>query len=423
MKNLTIAAMALTLLALAVAGCDKVTDPLTDNSAPAASDDAQLSSLVAASWSRDANLPPSPLVTAEFGSSSLEFWPYSGGDFTGAPHDPINVIFIGNADPRDIRAALLSLDGDRSPYLPDQPPFNCTWDDAIGTVQTGYGSGEEWVGGVIQLECCNFGPLRYHLRLFRLGQWTIGSAHFELQIPGTTEHQVLSWQCAEQLVMIDFMRSGLLDENVPMVPTAQINETTFRTIPAMIYNDLPVELRGYIEGPLGDVTDDVPIKNGDGAALIFNVAGSVPRVAETRIQDFVVSFDQVIPKPFCWEDPFDYVYVKGPVHLYQVAELTAEGDYTFSFRADGDLEVTPIDPLTGDFVGEPLTAQAREHHAGSLTDQSFLATSWLYQKILPSSDPESGKLFIRLRVSSDGVNSYEADEKCPEQTDWFAYER
>jgi hypothetical protein len=95
---------------------------------------------------------PSPLVTVNVGPQSLEFWPYTGTNFSGAPQDPINLIFFGEADPRDIRAALMALDGNRNiPGLPSVPPFNSTWTDAIGNVQTGYGSPEGWTGSVIQL--------------------------------------------------------------------------------------------------------------------------------------------------------------------------------------------------------------------------------------------------------------------------------
>ena len=92
--------------------------------------------------------------------------------------------------------------------------------------------------------------MRVHLRLFRTeppvwngGGWTIGAAHFEIRIPGIADHQVLSWELAQQVVMVDFLRSGLLDPGLPMIPTGPINDApSFRTIPAMIYNLLPPEL-------------------------------------------------------------------------------------------------------------------------------------------------------------------------------------
>lgn len=76
---------------------------------------------------------PSPLVTVNLGASSLEFWPFTGNDFSGTPQDPINLLFAGESDPRALRAALLFLDGDRTAFgFPNVFPFNCTWIDAIG---------------------------------------------------------------------------------------------------------------------------------------------------------------------------------------------------------------------------------------------------------------------------------------------------
>jgi len=49
------------------------------------------------------------MVSVNVGSHSLSFWPYTGTDFTGTPQDPINLIFYGEADPRDLRAALMAL--------------------------------------------------------------------------------------------------------------------------------------------------------------------------------------------------------------------------------------------------------------------------------------------------------------------------
>ncbi len=66
-------------------------------------------------------------MTVDIGIDALEFWPYTTDIFPATPKDPINLIFFGEADPRDIRAALLSLDGDRTAYGMDPiPPFNST---------------------------------------------------------------------------------------------------------------------------------------------------------------------------------------------------------------------------------------------------------------------------------------------------------
>ena len=68
--------------------------------------------------------PPTDLVSVP---EAGVFWPYTGRDYSGSPTDPINLVFLGDADPRLIRQALLALDGNRTAFgFPDAFPFNCT---------------------------------------------------------------------------------------------------------------------------------------------------------------------------------------------------------------------------------------------------------------------------------------------------------
>jgi hypothetical protein len=409
-QKIAIVFMVIFLFFLFVAGCDKSLEPSGE---PMSADDI-LHKLELRGLPPSDRIPPSGLVNISVGSNNLEFWPYTGENFTGSPQDPVNLIFYGKADPRQIMAALLSLDGDRSAFgLPPVPPFNMTWQDAIGDVQAGYGTGSGWVSGAVQLACGDYGPVRFHLRLFKLGAWTVGNAHFEVQIEGTTDHQVLSWELAEQFVIVDFMRSGLLDESVPIIPTAQINDSPFRTIPAMIYNLLPPEIRDLIGGPIGDVVDDVPIAT-DGHAVIFNLAESVPVSPDSRVLDFVINFNQVIPMPFCSEGG-DYVYVNGPVHLVQTVSISNSGTYTMQFRASGDLSITPVNPITGEPIAPTLPAMVRERHTAYLSDNSARASSMLFQIIDPESEDEAKWIFKKLRVGENGNDGYMELMHCGEQ--------
>ncbi len=409
MKKLSSLLVCLLMLGALMTGCEKAVEP------QAAGDnlEAEISRLVnAAMKSGTYAPPPSPLVTVNVGEESLNFWPYTGSDFSSEPECPINLIFYGLADPRDIRAALFSLDGDRSAAgFPDVPPFNDTWQDAIGFVETGFGGDGGWSGSSIQLSCGNYGPARFHLRLFRMGTWTVANVHFEILIPGTTDHQVISWELAEQFVISDFIRSGLLDQDIPMIPTEAINEAPFKTIPAIIYNGLPPDLRYAIGGPMEDVDYDVPIGT-DGHALILNLANKVEWAAGTYRKDFVLEFDQTIPKPFCSTGPMDYVYVKGPVYMSQTVTLGNDGVYHMLFAAHGELSVTPVNPMTGEPTGETLVARARENYKSTLTDKLSSASSMLFQKIIPLSEPGGGQLFRYLHVSSSGSNIAWEDTKC-----------
>jgi len=415
MRRMSVILLLLGLPALLLGGCnqDRETGPLGTG---AGGDEEMLvnqemSKLEATPPMMTGARPPSGLVTVAVGDDQLVFWPYTGENYSGQASDPINVIFYGKADPREIRAALLSLDGDRSVLgLPDMPPFNCRWTDCIGGIQVAYGEPCEWSGSVIQLECGDHKTLRFHLRLFKVGDWTVAGTHFEVMIPGTSDHQVLSWELAEEFVLGDFMRSGLLDPDMPVIPTGPINASPFRVIPAVIYNELPDELKGLIGGPLGQVTEDVPIWT-DGNAMVLNVAGSAPTVAEERVQDFVIEFGQMIPKPFCSSGPTDLVYVEGPINLRQVVRVGERGHYRMNFHARGVLTVTPFDPTTGEY-GEPMRAHVRERYSSLMTDRTAFATSVQFQKLLPSSDPNAGQLFSMLVWNSHDRNTWMQSIEC-----------
>jgi len=180
--------------------------------------------------------PPAGVVAVRLGAQVERLWPFTGTDFSGVPSDPLNLVFLGDADPRIIRQTLLALDGDRTAFgLPNVFPLNCTWSDAIGKNQTAYARSEGWQGSAIQLQCGAYNSLRVHVRLFREGKRTLGNAHFEVMIPGTTDHEVLSQEFAETFVKLDLMRSGALEG--PPSETAQISPApSFGTIRPEIFN-------------------------------------------------------------------------------------------------------------------------------------------------------------------------------------------
>lgn len=418
MKKYVVTLASIAILTFVAIGCDRSVNPSGETD-PSISQ--EIKELESAARQIVTPIVPSPLLTVDFNAEAVTIWPYTGNDFTGEGHDPINLIFVGKADPRNIRAALLSLDGDRSDYgMPPVPPFNSRWDDAVGDIQTGYGGSEGWTAGCIQLECGDHLQTRFHLRLFNIGEWTVANCHFELLIPGTSEHQVLSWEVAEQLVMVDFLRSGLLDPDMPMYTTDEINTAPgWRTIPTYVYNELPVELRQLIGGPLGDVVTEVPIGT-NGCATILNLAGEVDWVPEVRTQDFYINFGQVVPKPFCGSGPSDYVYVEGPVHLYQTTELTENGKYLTNFNAVGELSVTPVNPLTGEPVAETMRAHVLETHRSQYSDYRYSAASMQYQKLLPNSDENAGRLFTCLKADSRDRYFYYANIRCNSSIDELA---
>lgn len=370
---------------------------------------------------QDGDQLPAEQATVTLGDGSLRFWPYTGTSFDATPVDPINLVFAGEADPLQIRAALLALDGDRTAFgFPDVPPFNQTWRDALGgDVQvTCAHDGRGWTGSVIQLTLGDYGPLRAHVRLFRTGIalgdgcWTLGGAHFEMQIPGTTDHQVLSWEIAEQLVVADLLRSGLLDADVPMLPTGPINAApSFRAIPAMIYNLLPPELVAMIGGPPQPVTDDVPLPS-DGQGTLLNLATAATVVPDLYTAAAVVEFDQMVPRPFCAEGPGDWLYVTGPVDFAITVEVDADLHYTVQAQYAGEIMAQPFDLSSGAPVpvGDPFPARVsglQQGHLGPHTSRILAVDNRLTHEL---GGPQ--RLVERLVVPERGRKTYRSQTRC-----------
>ncbi len=378
-------------------------------------------SLAPALISQDGSAPPAGLATVAFGARSLSLWPYTGASLDGTPADPVNLIFHGKADPAAIRAALLGLDGDRTSFgFPPVYPFNARWSDAIGDVQTGYAEGEGWQASTIQLQIGAYGPVRAHLRLFRTGSrfgsgetWTVGAAHFEVLIPGTADHQVLSWELAQQLVTVDLIRSGLLDPTSPMAATAAINATpSFRTIPDAIYNGLPEELKAAIGGPAGAVSSPVPIAN-DGSATIFNIAGEAAPQGGDFSDSFTLTYDQIIPKPLCSDGPLDWIHVAGPVELRRSTAVDASGRYQYHERIVGRLTITPVDVTQSPPApaGAPFAAEIGDLQNGAIDENGSWATAQARRIAMQSGGTEL--LMTRLSVGTGGADSYRSLSQCP----------
>jgi hypothetical protein len=370
---------------------------------------------------QDVTQPPAGLTAVHFGGESLTLWPYTGKSFDGAPSDPVNCIFVGQADPLCIRAALLALDGDRTAFgLPNVYPFNATWSDANGDVQTNYADGEGWTGSVIQLQLGSYQPIRAHLRLFRTGQrqgesgqWTVGAAHFEVLIPGTADHQVLSWEVAEQLVKVNMMRTGLLDPDVPMLPTGLINQApSFRDIPAFIYNGLPPDLLAIIDGPPQPVSAPVPIAS-DGEGTIFNLAKTAALVPGTASQTFTLTYDQVIPRPICSSGPTDYILIQGPVTFHTETALDAGGSYTFSVGFQGNLTGVPVDVTQSPPApaGPPFPVVVNQVQNGFL--DAFHQSAVVHTKQMAPGAGGSEYQIVDLKVATRGQDQYAARTKCP----------
>ncbi len=420
-----VGALVVVALLFTFGGCSKtsdITDPAGDIQASLGNGRAghDVDVVGPQSKSQDGSQPPAGLTSVSFGGRQLTLWPYTGSSFDGTPSDPVNCIFVGQADPVRIRAALMALDGDRTAFgLPPVFPFNATWSDANGDVQTNFADGEGWTGSVIQLQLGSYDPIRVHLRLFRTGQpfgeggqWTVGAAHFEVLIPGTADHQVVSWEVAEQLVTIDMTRAGLLDATAPMMPTGVINQTpSFREIPAVVYNGLPPELVALIKGPPQPVSAPVPIDS-DGQGTIFNLAQAAPFTAGPTSQSFTLTYNQVVPRPICSTGPTDYILIQGPITIHKETTLDATGRFEFTGGFQANLTAVPVDVTQNPPVpaGAPFPVVVNENQNGFLGVPGQFA-SVHSQRLAPGG---GGTEFqkVDLRVGTQGENAYSLRIKC-----------
>jgi len=407
-----------------LAGCSKDLPPAPERAHSSVSDGGGLRGTPEAGAGigieSNGSTPPAGLVPFTYAGKSITIWPYTGASFNGVPSDPINLIFVGHADPVEIRAALLALDGDRSAFgFPPVPPFNSRWSDAVGDVQTCYAEGAGWIGSVIQLQLGVYGPIRTHLRLFRAtdsgtaSQVTLGGAHFEVVIPGTTEHQVLSWELAQQLVTVDLIRSGLLAAGGPS-QSEQINQApSFREIPDFIYNQLPPELIAAIGGPAQPVSGAVPLQS-DGRASILNLEKAATVTPGMATQTFTIDFAQAIPKPFCSDGPLDWVYVTGPIQFQKTAGVDALGRYTYASQVGGRITITPVDITTSPPtpVGAPFLARVSDVQEGFIGPgaEAVFAKS----KRIAREPGGSEMLVTSLKVGNPGTDTYRAGTRCLE---------
>ena len=311
--------------------------------------------------------PPRPITIDVGGGQQLELWPYTANDFSGTPSDPVNLVFPG-ADPRELRQALMALEGSRAPFT-GLPFAGCRWRDAMGEEQASWAETEGWTGSAVQLVCVNSptaplgDPFRVHLRFFRQGTLTVGATHLDFLIPGTAQHETLSWDFPRNFVAFDMARTGLL--TAPPKSVALIAPGHFGSLLRPVYDGLVaggagglLALFGLVAPPSGDV----PIPT-DGTGTIL-----APRIAfepeEARIHDVLhVDYNVTTVKPFCATgSPTDIVHLTGPVDLAITTRTDPSGFYSRVYRVVGFLTVTTV------ATGAVSQALVFEDHAATMTD-------------------------------------------------------
>lgn len=358
---------------------------------------------------------PGGLTTVD--GTNIQLWPFLGQDLETA-HDPLSLLVAGEGDPRRIRAALLSLDGDRSALPPPfsaLAQFDCTWSDGIGDEQATYVAALGWTASAIQLECGPFGPApRFHVRLFDAGGAVLVGGHFEIQVPGTTDHEVLNFDLAKALVAADLLRAGIIGLPAPTgAPIAAIVREIRTPVYDALVNDpqigplIPL-LTGGPDKDTWNTADPKPavIVPNDGHPLVAQTVHQFGSLGAGTSQSFVIELDQIIPKPFCAVNE-QLVHVSGPVHFSKGVTVHRDGRQISEIRIDGEVTVTPV--LA---PGDAYAARVGEMHFSWLTGDAH-SVHWLNQQILlPARTRERGNHRLSFHVASAGPAEFKVIDRC-----------
>jgi hypothetical protein len=336
-------------------------------------------------------------------------WPFTTAVFPARRQDPLNLIFVGEADPRNIRAALLSLDGTRPdfPGAATLPILGHRWKDAIGEVQAAYSRAAGWTGSAIQLECGDFHSPRFHLRLFAAGGCTIANAHLDVPIPGTPHHEVVSWELARRLVVYDLQRSGLLDPATPVRTTPLLHPLVFRQICPRMFARLG-ELRSLL-AETHCITSRGCLRT-SGRATVLDLGRTAPPTPERAHHSVYLNLDAVVPKPFC-DFGSEFVHVQGPLHLRQEVRVEPLGKLSAHVAGNGELRITPVDPRTRQPRGSELRGQVSEAYTAVVTDD-FSFTTMLQDRRLLADGELWQQERLHMQVGPDNSVRYIREARC-----------
>jgi hypothetical protein len=148
----------------------------------------------------------------------------------------------------------------------------------------------------------------------------------------------------------------------------------------------------------------------DGRATRFELGGPADPAPGTE-QQFVVQFDQVIPRPFCAAGP-EFLHVQGPVELHKTVRVTPAGALRSEFLAQGRLRLTPVDPSTGAPSGETYEAEVKDHQVARFDDDGGQVSGLATQMELPQDVSGRGRKSVRLKVGPGSVTLSDQDIDC-----------
>jgi len=325
------------------------------------------------------------------------------------PSDPVNLVFTGT-DARGVRAALQGLDGDRSESQPSPPGVaaDAVWADAMGAVQLAYASDSGWCGGVIQLELGDYTGIRVHLRLFDVGDLTVGNAHIDISIPGTAEHAVVAWDAAADFVQAELKRAGVLTG--PPRISERITPGPYRKIRSDLLPKLPADLADWLNIP--SAGPDHPLHS-RGRALVLDVGDTPVRRPGVLTREIDVPVDFTLLKPFCRSADDEWVHLEGTLKLSQRV-IEGAGRFSTSFTAQGLLKVTPVNANDHNPEGIPYAARVSERYLGLIDDSGPHASSVKeHSEFLADGEPgETRAATERLLVEPGQKPEYWVRQRC-----------
>jgi hypothetical protein len=154
-----------------------------------------------------------------------------------------------------------------------------------------------------------------------------------------------------------------------------------------------------------------PAVPNDGRARLFELGTPEPIVDDLVEQEFVIQFNQVIPKPFCG-GPNDYLFVQGPLHYRGVARVMADGTYHREHTTTAELVATPVNPLTGQPIGAPMNGVVSDEHTAGLNPGGAVARGHRLQQLFDAAGVLQASKDDRISAGTLGHDRFVSEVFC-----------
>jgi hypothetical protein len=157
-----------------------------------------------------------------------------------------------------------------------------------------------------------------------------------------------------------------------------------------------------------DGTASIP---NDGKAAILDLGVAEPVIEGMADKDFIITFGQVIPKPFCAAGTTGYLFASGPIHVVMHSGIV-DGNYQSEWTADGTLNLLPFNPMNGQPAGAPYQGTVSEKVSSGMTRGSASAEHYSDRRETPDDGPTRGTRLEQFRARENGKDIYTVDISC-----------